>query len=261
MIKFFPKAACFTNRAKLLATSLCALLLYTLLFCSAAQAKTAADSVLKPYQAKYRITQNGLSAEASRKLAKVGPHWRLSQTASKWFITIGEESLIEVTEDQNLRPLQYRYENSLSSKRDQRIVFDWQANKASDENYRKPYTLPLKDDYADQLSAQLQLRQQLLNDDNTIQDGTWQQTIVKNGKIKTYQIKKLGEETIETELGAIETVKLLRKREGSSAETLVWLAKNWNYMIVKLQQTEDGDSLYLELISATIDGSPIRAAR
>lgn len=254
MIKLFPKTACITKKTKLLAFSLCALLL-----CTVTQAEMTSESLLKPYQAKYRITQNNLSADASRKLAKVGPHWRLSQTASKWFITIGEESLIEVTENQNLRPLQYRYENSLSSKRDQRIVFDWEANKASDETYRKPYTLPLKADYADQLSAQLQLRQQLLN--GQAQDKRWQQTIVKNGKIKTYQIEKLTEETIDTELGPIDTVKLRRKREGSSAETFIWLAKEWNYMIVKLVQTEDDDSLSLELISATIDGSPMRAAR
>lgn len=248
MATFFRQAVCCIKLISLwLATSLAMLPL-------ASQASDASTGLLQPYQAQYRITQNGLSAEASRSLTKVGPHWRLRQTASKWFITISEESLLEV-KDQQLRPLQYQYRNSLSSKRDQQIVFDWKAGKAADKDYRKPYSLPLKADYSDQLSAQLQLRQQLLNSAGEVSN--WQQTIVKGGKLKTYNIEKLGEETIATAMGKVDTIKLRRKRPGSSAETHIWLAKDWNYMIVRLVQEEDDDSLTLELISATIDGKPL----
>lgn len=249
MIKFFPKAAFSTRSVNALGPTLLALILSVF-----SLAGFAGDSVLKPYEAKYRISQNGLSADATRSLSKVGPHWRLSQTASKWFVTIGEESLMEVTADQQVRPLQYRYENSLSSKRDQRIVFDWAAGTVADKSYQKPYSMPLKKDYSDQLSSQLQLRQRLLSGKV---DDQWQQTIVKNGKLKTYQIEKLGEETLETELGKIETVKLRRARKGSSAETVIWLAKNWDYMIVRLQQSEDDDTLSLELVSAKLDGKTL----
>lgn len=222
---------------------------------SSSTATSSAPVPLQPYNAVYRITQGGISAEANRSLSKAGDHWRLTQQASKWFITIAEESLIEVTDKGDLRPLRYRYDNSVSSKKNQRIEFDWQAGHATDKEYRKPYSLPLKEDYSDQLSAQLQLRQRLLSGRVPT---SWQQTIVKNGKVKTYKIEVLGEEVLSTDLGKVDTVKLRRTRKGSSAETLVWLAKEWNYLIAKLEQLDDDDSLSLELISGSLDGQALK---
>src|SRR5690606_28477966 len=123
----------------------------------------------------------------------------------------------------------------IRSKSNQHIVFDWASGEASDKVYRKPWTLPLEDDYTDQLTSQLQLRQRLLNGGD---DASWTQTIVKNGKIKKYQIEKQGEERLHTNVGPMDTIKLRRKREGSSAETLIWLAPAWDYLIVRLQQIE-----------------------
>lgn len=222
---------------------------------SSSTVTSSAPVPLQPYNAVYRITQGGMSAEANRRLSKAGDHWRLTQQASKWFITIAEESLVEVTEEGEIRPLRYRYDNSVSSKKNQRIEFDWQARRATDNEYRKPYSLPIEDDYSDQLSAQLQLRQRLLSGRAPAR---WQQTIVKNGKVKTYRIELLGEEVLSTELGKVNTVKLRRTRKGSSAETLVWLAKDWNYLIAKLEQLEDDDSLSLELISGSLDGQALK---
>ena len=212
-------------------------------------------TVLEPYNAKYRISQNSLNTTAERSLKKQGDNkWQLSQQASLWFIHVEEESQFKLV-DGKVQPLRYRYENSISSKRDQDIIFDWSKGKVSDKTYRKPWSLPLNPDYTDQLSAQLQLRELLVNAENT---SNLSQTIIKNGKLKTYDISLLDEETIDTAVGPLRTVKLLRKREGSSAETIIWLAVDWNYLIVSLQQNEDDDTLSLELLSADIAGRPVR---
>lgn len=249
MTKHYRKAASHT-----LIRSLTAWLIFSL--SSAAMGDTVASPEatppipLHPYRAEYQISHNGLSTVAKRELARRGEHWVLSQNARIFFLKVDEEALIETT-DSGLRPLRYDYENSVSSKRNQRIRFDWQRNTVADKKARKPWSFELKDNYTDQLSSQLQLRQQLLAgsfDDN----GHIEQTIISNGKIKTYRIEKLGEESVETALGNFDTVKLRRHREGSSSETFIWMAPELNFLIVKMEQVEDDDNFSLEILKADI---------
>ena len=84
------------------------------------------------------------------------------------------------------------------------------------------------------------------------------QTVVNRGKHKTYQIKIIGEEVIDSPVGKLNTVKLSRSREGSDSETIVWLAKDWNYLIVRLEQTDEDDTYSLELLNATLNGKKVK---
>lgn len=207
-----------------------------------------------PYQAEYKISNNSLTTTAQRNLSKHGNQWHLSQHAKLMFIKVSEESVIE-DGALGLRPLRYEYSNSVSSKQDQKINFDWQKGSASDSKYRKPWTAPLTPGTFDQLSAQLQMRQALIA-------GRFEtamvQTVVNRGKHKTYRVEKIGEEIIDSPVGKLNTIKLRRSREGSDSETIVWLAKDWNYLIVRLKQTDEDDTYSLELLKATLDGKPVK---
>ena len=74
-------------------------------------------------------------------------------------------------------------------------------------------------------------------------------------------VKQLNEETIDSAVGKLRTVKLLRSRPGSSSETTIWLAKDWNYLIVKLEQREDDEVYSLELLKAKLDGKAVEGLR
>jgi hypothetical protein len=211
------------------------------------------ESIL-PYQAEYKISSNSLTTTATRSLSKQGNKWLLFQHAKLMFIKVKEESVIEST-DEGLRPLHYEYENNMSSKQDQSINFDWATNSASDNKYRKPWSSKISDDTFDQLGAQLKMRESLISHSLGKE---MSQTVVNRGKHKTYTIKKIGEETIDSAVGKLNTVKLLRSRPGSSSETTVWMAKDWNYLIVRLEQREDDEVYSLELINATLDGTAIK---
>ena len=214
-----------------------------------------AEPALLPYTAEYRISYDGLSTTADRTLRKDGDIWHLAQDASIFFLKVSEEARVEASSS-GLRTQQYDYRNSVSSKRNQHIVFDWDAGVVADRQAKKPWQKPLSGNLTDQLGSQLQLRAALVS--GRFQDG-FEQTIVNKGKIKTYQYQLLGEEKVESALGTVGTVKLRRHREGSSAEAIIWLAKEWNYLIVKLEQIEDDDAFSLELLSAKLDGQQLAA--
>jgi hypothetical protein len=214
----------------------------------------AQTSKILPYEAEYKISSNSLTTTATRSLSKQGNNWQLSQRAKLMFIKVSEESIIE-DGALGLRPLRYEYSNSFSSKQDQKINFDWPRALASDKKYRKPWSAPLTAGTFDQLSAQLQMRQALISGRF---DTTMVQTVVNRGKHKTYRVEKMGEEVIDSPVGKLNTVKLRRSREDSDSETIVWLAKDWNYLIVRLEQTDEDDTYSLELLSATLNGKKVK---
>ncbi|MCV6603979.1 MAG: DUF3108 domain-containing protein, partial [Porticoccaceae bacterium] len=57
-----------------------------------------------------------------------------------------------------------------------------------------------------------------------------------------------GEETIDTPMGDIKTLKLERVKDSNKRQTTFWMAPEYNYLLVKFHRVEnDGDeySLYL----------------
>ncbi|HDY84394.1 MAG TPA: DUF3108 domain-containing protein, partial [Methylophaga sp.] len=60
------------------------------------------------------------------------------------------------------------------------------------------------------------------------------------GKLKNYQIRVIGKETITTPLGEIDTIKLTRHRnKDEDRETTLWCSPALDYMPVKLEHIED----------------------
>jgi hypothetical protein len=214
-----------------------------------------APTALLPYTAEYRANNNGLSATAQRQLSRVtDQHWQLSQQAKVLFVKVNEQSLMRET-DKGLQALRYDYENSVSSRQNQHIVFDWEAGTVADQKSKNTWTKPLLPEYTDQLSAQLQMREALLN--GSFDQRLTQTIVTKKGKLKTYTLEILDEEVIDTPVGKLNTIKLRRQREGRDGEMLVWLAKDWNYLIVRLEDQEDNDTFLLELLNARVDGKVV----
>lgn len=271
MIRIYPKEACFFSQIRLLAFLFYAMPSLTLasgggisaspntspkMLTPVAPILTQAikEEKILPYQAEYKISSNNLTTTATRTLSKQGNNWLLSQHAKLVFIKVSEESVIEDSDD-GLRPLHYQYSNNMSSRQDQSIDFDWATQSATDNKYRKPWSSKISADTFDQLGAQLKMREALMYDRL---GGEISQTVVNRGKHKIYTLKKVGEETIDSPAGKLRTVKLLRSRPGSSSETTVWLAKDWNYLIVRLEQREDDEVYSLELIKATLNGAAVK---
>ena len=82
----------------------------------------------------------------------------------------------------------------------------------------------------DELSYQLALQQDL-----TFGKKDFKYLVLQNNKIKKYEFKIIGEENLDTPIGKISTIKIMRINYIKSATTF-WLGKDYGYIPVALKQ-------------------------
>jgi len=67
-----------------------------------------------------------------------------------------------------------------------------------------------------------------------------QYRLVDKTEIKTYQIRNQGEETLETPLGPLRTVRINQYTPGKTRMTTFWVAPERHYLLVRIAQEKDG---------------------
>jgi hypothetical protein len=209
---------------------------------------------LTPYQASYDANIDGWSTTLHRSLVqKNDGQWQLMNTASILFAGFGEQADFDY--QNRITPRHYFYDNKFSKKRSKRIVFDWDKQIAVTRKGKNSVTLELPEKAFDLLSYQQQLQEDISNNSNFDEQ---HYTIVDAGRFKHYRVKKLGEEWIDTPAGKFLTVKLEQTRQDKDRRTLIWMAKDWQYLIIKLQRFEGKESdQQILLIQATLGEKPV----
>ena len=117
------------------------------------------------------------------------------------------------------------------------MVFDWVKKSVTNNVAKTTWKMDIAQRVQDKLSYQLQLQQDLLNGKES-----FDYQIADGGHLKDYKFAKVAEEVLDTPLGKVATVKIKRSRENDKRFTYAWLAPEWNYMLVRLQQEENGDA-------------------
>ena len=219
------------------------------------QPQTPQQTQFFPYQATYKANIKGLSATLTRTLSnKSDGLWQLENNASLFLAKIEESSLFKI-HTTNIEPLSYHYKNPLSSKRNSNLQFDWAQRNVRDGNNAP---IKLKKNSFDKLGFQIQLRMDLIQQGDLFNNKTYH--LVDKDRLKTYRVERLGEEMIKTDAGEFNTVKLKQFRPGKNKHTIIWLAKDWQYLIVRLERFEDGKSENsLQIQEATFNGKPLLA--
>ncbi|MDP6436398.1 MAG: DUF3108 domain-containing protein [Gammaproteobacteria bacterium] len=142
----------------------------------------------------------------------------------------GSESSRFALTGQGIRPLHYRGDES-------DILFDWDEGIAQSTYKGDTASIALQPQLFDRLSADIFVMQRL-------RSGTVPAAfdIVDRNKIRRYDLITLGEEEIEVPAGTFSTVKLMRRRQGSSRSTHVWYAVDEDYLPVRIEQIKNGES-------------------
>ncbi len=208
-----------------------------------------------PFNAVYKAEYGSLTITATRSLQKISDDsMELRFAAKSWLARIEEVSQFQWDPEGQLVPKKYHYQRSgLGRDRQALLNFDWQNQKVVNNVQNKPWSMDLPQAALDKLSYQLQLRHDLINDK---QDMRYK--IADGGRLKTYDFKVLGEETLSTPLGQLNAVKVERIRENAKRTTHLWLAKDWNHLVVKIRQTEkDGKHYEINIASAELNGEPV----
>ncbi len=84
--------------------------------------------------------------------------------------------------------------------------------------------------------------------------------IIEGEDVDTYDFRVLGEEKVRTQAGLINAIKVERVRDPgkSNRKTILWFAKDWDYLLVRLYQMEtDGKEYQIMLKEGTIDGKTV----
>lgn len=76
-------------------------------------------------------------------------------------------------------------------------------------------------------------------------------SVIEKGKHKTYQLQRLGSETINVAGRRYQCEKVMVNRQDSDRKTILWLAQELDYMPAQIQHIEKGSSIMTRLTSLT----------
>jgi hypothetical protein len=209
------------------------------------------NTFLKPYSAVYStIWKKGISlkVEGKQTLSKSANNlWHFAFTADSMIASLNESSTFYV-EDHQIIPTKYEYKSSaLGKKRSATLTFDWDKNLVRNDVKDKPWNLAINPKTLDKLSIQLQIRQDLKQGKNE-----FDYQIADGGYIKNWQFKREKMETIETNLGRVSAIKIIRTDNlEKGKKTSFWFVPKYDYLLVKLEHREDGESYHLDIESVT----------
>lgn len=216
---------------------------------------------LKPFSASYTADwkQVPVSGTAKRSLEKTGGDtWELEFEASMLVASFSERSTFKIEGDTFL-PQKYRLKRSgLGKGKSIKHDFDWQAKQVVGEDRGDPVKLPLNRGLLDKSTYQIALQHAVAAGEKSM---SYQ--VIDGDEIETYDFRVLGEEKVSTKAGQVDAIKVERVRDPtqSKRQTILWFAKNWDYMLVRLHQVEkDGKEYQIMLDEGTVDGKAVKGS-
>jgi hypothetical protein len=185
--------------------------------------------------------------------------WKLNFEASMLVASVTEQSTLRL-ENSALLPQSYLYERSgLGKGKKIEQTFDWEAKQVVGSDRGKPVRLPLNRGLLDKSSYQLALQYDVAAGKQSM---SYQ--VVDGDEVETYDFRVLGEEVVRTKAGMVDAVKVERVRDPTQTarKTVLWFAKDWNYLLVRLHQVEtDGKEYQIMLKDGMVDGKPVEGRR
>lgn len=234
------------------------LLAFCLAFMPTTWAQEAGENYtpLSPYSVKYVTTSHGLKIKLSRKL-EPGPDNSFTLTNGGKFLGTGiQEASVFSVDGLEVIPRSYTYQGSGLIKRRREVHFTPGADTIRSLYKDQWYDLPYTEQTLDRMSQQEKLRLMLLNKPWPGEDITMR---VADGKrVKDYRLEYVGEETLDTPMGKVETLHFERIHSSPERQSHTWVAPAWDYLMVKTTHVEDGKSTEMLLTGGAINGQPIK---
>ena len=232
---------------------------FTLLLCLLASSAQASEP--RPYDVTYTAKALGFSATAFRRQTLSSPeHYTLENSLSLTVLGANVGSVSETSEfrweDGTIVPLHYEYAQTGLSASVESIDFDWDNGLADSRNDEDSWQLDLKPGALDKLSYSVQIGQDILNEG--LEEFRYQ--VLDENKFDDHLYRITAREVLETPLGKLNTVKIERIRSSESRRrTTVWLASDWDYLLVRLEQVSgSGTETELMIDTATMGGEAIK---
>ncbi len=197
-----------------------------------------------PFEVEYEVGNNMISAgSATLQLAKDGDEWvySLKTKPTGVFKLTGKGKIQEIsvfsvsssTDTLELKPQRYTYRQDEEARRSVDAWFDWNVNKLTYKRRGEEVTESFSDPILDRLSVTLTVIDALKTSDFE----QAQLKVFDNGRVKTMLFANEGEETVETKMGPLKTIRVKSNAVGGGTRhTTTWFAPELDYVPVKIEQ-------------------------
>lgn len=204
-----------------------------------ANAKTIA-----PSSASYSFTvEDKYKGTATRTLSKSGNAWKYDVNARVAGVASAAQSSVFVINGNSVAPTQASTTYKLFGVgRTHNLSFNSGNKKVASTYKGKTVNLDMAQQAFDDLSLEVQIRQDLLNGKFS---GNYY--MAKKDKIEKTPFKNSGKAKITVPAGTFDTVRVDRVHDDNSRSTSFWLAPSLDYLPVKVSQVNDGKKMDLEL--------------
>lgn len=218
-------------------------------------ASLAHASELTPFENKYSAKLYGFNIDVTSRLnSQSNGVYEFYFDANSTLGRVTEISQFQWNPNEHFAiPLQYNYKRTgIGKNRDQALSFNWIKNEVVNTKTDSHLALDASKKIQDSLSYQLQLRQDLMAGKKNLS------YLITNGKKnREYKFEILGDEVLDTPLGKVTTVKIKRIQTSDERETYAWFAKDFQYLLVRLQQEENGSAYTIYISKASLNGKAI----
>lgn len=202
----------------------------------------------------YEAEVEGFDVEIERQLKALGKQqYSVEQTAKAALMRLIERTEFNIKDGQLLTN-NYSYLRKVwGFNKEYKVT--WQTPFTATHHYEEEKTqLKSETPLYSLLSYQIEIRRRLLAGNNNLD-----LDLVSKDRIRDYHFDIAGEEVIKTAVGELNTVKIVRKRPGKDKKTTIWLAKDFQYVIIKIRHYEDNELKYrLDFDRGTLAGKPIK---
>ncbi len=212
---------------------------------------------LAPFKVEYRVNVSRIPTPIKAELTLkplADERYRLTLEAQSMLLKNKEESTFHwqdcfpTTESYSHYFKGFRRERNyhMTFQEDPRRVFNRTQEKKGDDHSK---TYLIEEDTLDELSMMLRARC-LIQPDKT----EYEITTAYGDKLRTHHIRVVGEETLKTPLGKLNTVRIEKRRHAdSSRSTIFWLAPEMDYMLIRARHVE-APGLFGELRMTSYEG-------
>lgn len=150
------------------------------------------------------------------------------------------------------RPDRYRYRRTGDHARVVELRFNWSEGWVLNDVADRPWRMSVPDDAMDRVVTPLQLMHDLAVD----APSPLVYRIADGGHLRTYRLRREGEETVRTPLGKFHAVKVVRRAEDGETVTRMWCAPELHYLAVRVEQWEDGEGT-VDMVLTRLEGMPL----
>ena len=199
---------------------------------------------MSPFQASYQFSYNGKNlGSATRTLSKSGNQWNYVFAAKAGGIASATETSRFTFENGKIGSSSFsRSSKILIHNNTMSIHFNPAAKKINTKKDKESRSFSWKAGVLDELNAELQIREDLKN-------GSLKSTyyLADAKEVEARKFVRQGSESVKTNYGTFDTIKVAIKHDKPGRETIFWLAPKLDYLPVKVTHLDKKNSYGLLL--------------